>query len=641
MKSKDPECWSAVTNDVKDINKNNKSGSFNNNNKKDHNNNNQNAHANKSNGRSSRNSLSNISIDVYHSVRGSAGTGAGTGTGTGASDEKCKLKGFSQFANGSAKEKIFQDLSRRSNSYGSISFEYPSLQPTSVSDIIGSFGWFQFLVLLFSGLREAAVGYDAVVMSIILQPEEHFYCADRLESNFTIDPNRTLEAFNETAQCFQSVNGKFLIDQEFGKPIMCRSWIFPHLKEVSLVAEWSLVCHQHWLIAFIESAYFFGLVTGNLVWGYYADKVGRRKAYLVAHSIALVAGLTSIVVPNIELFAICRYFSAFGSIGYNIIYSIQVELIGAKHRSFSTILNHLGWGLGVIFVPLSDHLFHDYRAIIAVGPILTLIMYPWAFWLPESPRWLMSSDDFPGAERELLRAAKFNGKAIDGSLKKKIAMLKGKIKSDKLYDSSSFDKQPYQILFNNSTYIRDTAILCYVSFCGHLFYYMLTINFGYMKNLAVEANFIISGAGEWISVIIGAGLLRFFSRKTCMSIFLFFLASSFAFQSLVDSGMAKSLDTTVIVTTNNGVGTLSALLLVFVTLIVNQEVYPTMIRQTGSSIVNTLGESGSTIAPLLIQIGHRLVGIWKMDLFYAIICSIGIVGIQFITKTDDIELLDN
>lgn len=253
----------------------------------------------------------------------------------------------------------------------------------------------------------------------------------------------------------------------------------------------------------------------------------------------------------------------------------------------------------------------------------------------------MSSNDFSRAKQELLRAAKFNGKIVNPILKKKISLLKQKIKSDKLKLLENSSSQPYQILFGNSIYVRDTIILCYVSFCGHLFYYMLTINFGYMKNLAVEANFIISGAGEWVSVVIGACMLRFCSRKTCMSIFLFFLASSFAFQSLIDSSVAKSLDTTTIVTTNNGIGTLSALLLVFVTLIVNQEVYPTKIRQTGSSIVNTLGESGSTIAPLLIQIGHRLVGIWKMDIFYAIVCSIGVIGIQFITKTDDIELLDN
>jgi MFS family permease len=89
---------------------------------------------------------------------------------------------------------------------------------------------------------------------------------------------------------------------------------------------------------------------------------------------SIVFGLLAIFMPSIYLFAICRFLTAFGSIGYNIIYTIQVELIGIRHRSFSTILNHFGWGLGVICVPLVDHLLDDYRAILSIAPILSLVM---------------------------------------------------------------------------------------------------------------------------------------------------------------------------------------------------------------------------------------------------------------------------
>lgn len=263
----------------------------------------------------------------------------------------------------------------------------------SVAEIIGSFGWFQFLVLLFSGLRESAVGYDSVIMSVILQPEWDFVCADPLpashfhlsQSNSSLSHNSSaggsiVGGFNvtdENFQCYQSINGHVLMDAEtsYSMPTKCQSWIFPNVSRVtSLVTEWSLVCDRHWLIAAIECAYFLGLVTGNLVWGYYADKVGRRRAYLVAHTLALIFGWLAVFMPTIELFTLCRFFCAFGSIGYNIIYSIQVEIIGTKHRSFSTTLNHLGWGIGVICVPFIDRAFNDYRYIIAVGPMLTSIM---------------------------------------------------------------------------------------------------------------------------------------------------------------------------------------------------------------------------------------------------------------------------
>lgn len=124
-----------------------------------------------------------------------------------------------------------------------------------------------------------------------------------------------------------------------------------------------------------------------------------------------------------------------------------------------------------------------------------------------------------------------------------------------------------------------------------------------------------------------------------MSLFITLIGAQFALQAIIDSKLAPNLDTPILVTINNGVGTLSALLLIFVVLIVNQEVYPTVIRQTGSSIVNTLGESGSTMAPIAIHLS-QLVGFWQADILYLIACAVALLAIQFLTKTDDIELLD-
>lgn len=311
----------------------------------------------------------------------------------------------------------------------------------------------------------------------------------------------------------------------------------------------------------------------------------------------------------------------------------------------------------------------------------------------------MANGEFSRARQELIRAAKFNRKPIDSTIEHKISLLNDKICTDKLRNelsmstiigdsdidkqlnhqhqhqhhhyhqsvsikslqgkntkdviipkssSSTLAKSPkpassifssYKLVFSNSTYLRDTIIIAYISFTGHLFYYLQTINFGYTENLSIEANFISSGAGEWFSLIVGAILLKFLNRKTCMSMFLFIMTLSFIFQSLIDSNYAQSINTPLIVTLNNTIGTLASLLLVFVVLIVNQEVYPTVIRQTGSSIGNTLGESGSTLAPWLIQL-NRSFGLWRADLVCASMCLVGMLSAFFVTKTDNIELVD-
>lgn len=271
----------------------------------------------------------------------------------------------------------------KKTSYGSNSgneFDRDSSdEQITVSSIIGSFGWFQLAVLIFSGLREGAVGYDALVTSIVLQPETGYVCdtsmpeladeksqylvvSDSLQKVSFISKN-----FNETGECYKYDNGD---------KVACDSWQFPKSdpNRASLVVEWSLVCNRSWIVALIESAFFFGLVVGNLVWGLLADKLGRKKCYILSHTLSLIAGWLALIMPNVELFTVCRFLAALGSIGYNIIYTIQMELIGTKYRSCGTMFNHLGWGLGAISIPLVASLTNNVYILLAISPILTLIM---------------------------------------------------------------------------------------------------------------------------------------------------------------------------------------------------------------------------------------------------------------------------
>ena len=253
----------------------------------------------------------------------------------------------------------------------------------------------------------------------------------------------------------------------------------------------------------------------------------------------------------------------------------------------------------------------------------------------------MANGKFKEARQELIRAAKFNGRQITPQIEKRICVLEQRVRAYKLAEEQQpgKTKNSYKLIFTNPKLLRDTLILAYLAFVGHLFYYVQTLNFAHVKNLSTEANFVTSGAGEWVSVVVGAILLRFFSRKTCMSLFLFIMTCSFAFQSLVDSDLIPALDTVLIITTNNGLGTLSSLLLIFIALIVNQEVFPTLVRQTGTSLIGSIGESGSLLAPLLIYIGS-MVGPEKTNAAFTFFCVFGIVAAQFLTKTDDIELPD-
>lgn len=261
----------------------------------------------------------------------------------------------------------------------------------SVASIIGSFGWFQLLVLIFSGMRECAVAYDALITSILLQPESNYTCLTHSQSIGDEDPGLTVKinshfgshgyfSFdnNSSSQSPLTAPQCFADNDPSNQNEPCSEWLFSNRDQInnraSLVVEWSLVCHRSWYMAFIESSFFLGLVVGNLLWGFLADRIGRKKAYIISHSLALITGSIAIVMPNVQLFAISRFLSALGSIGYNILYTIQMELIGIKHRPYGTMFNHLGWGLGAICIPLIASLTNNSQLLLLVTPIITLIM---------------------------------------------------------------------------------------------------------------------------------------------------------------------------------------------------------------------------------------------------------------------------
>lgn len=257
-------------------------------------------------------------------------------------------------------------------------------EETKLCDIIGNFGLFQLLILLFSGIREGAVGYDAVITSVMLQPERNFLCTSTPEyqqSMMSLPVNTNNGS--SSSMFYQLINDSNKQNVSQCLPVSinghlqnCHSFAFEPNKTIagsSLVVKWSLVCDRSWLVVCIQSAYFLGLLSGNMFWGYYADIGGRRKAYLCSHLISLIFGLGSVFATNVYLFVACRFVSAFGNIGYNMLYTIQIELLGTKYRSTGTVLNHFGWGLGIILVPVATHTLKRADYMLAVTPTVVLL----------------------------------------------------------------------------------------------------------------------------------------------------------------------------------------------------------------------------------------------------------------------------
>jgi MFS family permease len=152
-------------------------------------------------------------------------------------------------------------------------------------------------------------------------------------------------------------------------------------------------------IGWAASAYVGGAVLGALFFGRLADRLGRKRMFLVTLAVYLIATVLTAFTWDIASFAFCRFLTGFGIGGeYAAINSAIDELIPARVRGrVDLAINGTFWvgamlGAGLSIVLLNDRLFDPslgWRICFGLGGILGIAILLVRRHVPESPRWLL------------------------------------------------------------------------------------------------------------------------------------------------------------------------------------------------------------------------------------------------------------
>ncbi|MBC8008249.1 MAG: MFS transporter [Prolixibacteraceae bacterium] len=166
-------------------------------------------------------------------------------------------------------------------------------------------------------------------------------------------------------------------------------------------------------IGWAGSAYVGGAVLGALYFGRLADRLGRKRLFLVTLAVYLVAAVATAFSFDFPTFLICRFFTGFGIGGeYAAINSAIDELIPARVRGrVNLAINGSFWigaalGAALSLVLLDPRLFAPdvgWRIGFGLGALLAVAILLVRRHVPESPRWLLLHDRIPEAQREVAR----------------------------------------------------------------------------------------------------------------------------------------------------------------------------------------------------------------------------------------------
>jgi len=137
-----------------------------------------------------------------------------------------------------------------------------------------------------------------------------------------------------------------------------------------------------------------GTVVGSFVWGWLADRIGRRASILVA-AVMFIATSTCGVMPAYPLNLAMCFAMGLGVGGMlPIIFSLVSETIPARHRGWIIVLIGgdvagayiiMSWLASTIGAP--DR--YGWRILWLIGIPISVILVLLSRWIPESPRFLL------------------------------------------------------------------------------------------------------------------------------------------------------------------------------------------------------------------------------------------------------------
>ncbi|XP_059845934.1 organic cation/carnitine transporter 2-like [Hypanus sabinus] len=394
----------------------------------------------------------------------------------------------------------------------------------------------------------------------------------------------------------------------------------------TIVSEWDLVCNNDWKEPFVTSVYFMGMLVGSISFGILSDRFGRKIVMFGTMVLQITFNVLITFSPNLEIFCLINFFKGFGEVSnFVAAFVLGSELLEQSIRiTYSTLGVGTCFAVGYMILPFAAYFIREWKMLILTLSLSCLFYIPLWWFIPESPRWLLSKGRIKEAESIIRLMAKKNGVTPPAMLFSEDEL--EHIKNNKI------KSVPVTQLLKTCNTRTITIINILIWMIITMGYYGLSLNIpnlhgnDYLNCFLFAASEIPANIAVWF-------LLQKFPRKFNLSSILFLSGSILLFRQLIPSDFLV-LAVVLVLIGNFGNTCASCMVYVYTT-----ELYPTSLRNTGVGVSSMASRIGSIVSPYIIfldtyqeNLSLNVIGVLTM--FAAI-------AVLFLPETFKVPLPDN
>jgi putative MFS transporter len=185
----------------------------------------------------------------------------------------------------------------------------------------------------------------------------------------------------------------------------------------AIISLWALSPAQAGLVG---AATFAGMFVGAWGWGAAADRIGRRRVFLLTVLLDAAFGLLSALSPNLWVLIVLRFLTGTAIGGtLPVDYAVMAEFLPARARGRFLVYLESFWALGTIVVALLAWAIvpalpeQGWRWLLAASAIPGALGYWLRVGVPESPRFLLVRGREAEARTVLAQVARENGVRLE------------------------------------------------------------------------------------------------------------------------------------------------------------------------------------------------------------------------------------